>query len=64
MRDGEGREIDFRNTVILMTANLGSDLLMQLLDEQPEASESDLHELLRRCCAVTSSLRCWPASRR
>lgn len=47
MRDGEGREIDFRNTVILMTANLGSDLLMQLLDEQPEDSESDLHELLR-----------------
>lgn len=47
MRDGEGREIDFRNTVILMTANLGSDLLMQLLGEQPEASESDLHELLR-----------------
>lgn len=30
MRDGEGREIDFRNTVILMTANLGSDHLMQL----------------------------------
>jgi type VI secretion system protein VasG len=47
MRDGEGREIDFRNTVILMTSNLGSDPLMQLLDEQPEATESDLHELLR-----------------
>ena len=47
MRDGEGREIDFRNTVILMTSNLGSDQLMQLLDEQPEATESDLHELLR-----------------
>lgn len=47
MRDGEGREIDFRNTVILMTANLGSDLLMQLLDEQPDASHRDLHELLR-----------------
>ncbi|WP_428944138.1 type VI secretion system ATPase TssH [Pantoea sp. FN060301] len=47
MRDGEGREIDFRNTVILMTSNLGSDLIMQLLDEQPEATESDLHELLR-----------------
>jgi len=25
MRDGEGREIDFRNTVIIMTSNLGSD---------------------------------------
>ncbi|XXD08722.1 type VI secretion system ATPase TssH [Klebsiella sp. R445] len=47
MRDGEGREIDFRNTVILMTSNLGSDHLMQLLDEQPEATEGDLHELLR-----------------
>ncbi|QMM55206.1 type VI secretion system ATPase TssH (plasmid) [Enterobacter sp. RHB15-C17] len=47
MRDGEGREIDFRNTVILMTSNLGSDPLMQLLDEQPDASEGDLHELLR-----------------
>ncbi|HAP0235152.1 TPA: AAA domain-containing protein, partial [Escherichia coli] len=47
MRDGEGREIDFRNTVILMTSNLGSDHLMQLLDEQPEATEACLHELLR-----------------
>ncbi|MFZ5272933.1 MULTISPECIES: type VI secretion system ATPase TssH [Enterobacter] len=47
MRDGEGREIDFRNTVILMTSNLGSDHLMQLLDEKPEATEADLHELLR-----------------
>lgn len=47
MRDGEGREIDFRNTVILMTSNLGSELLMQLLEEQPEATESDLHQLLR-----------------
>jgi len=47
MRDGEGREIDFRNTVILMTSNLGSDLIMQLLEEQPEATEADLHELLR-----------------
>ncbi|ELY2496063.1 type VI secretion system ATPase TssH [Cronobacter muytjensii] len=47
IRDGEGREIDFRNTVILMTSNLGSDPLMQLLEEQPEATENDLHELLR-----------------
>ncbi|MEN4556688.1 type VI secretion system ATPase TssH [Pantoea agglomerans] len=47
MRDGEGREIDFRNTVILMTSNLGSDHIMQLLDEQPDATEGDLHALLR-----------------
>ncbi len=47
MRDGEGREIDFRNTVIIMTANLGSDHLMQMLDEQPETTEAELHELIR-----------------
>ncbi|WP_168385670.1 type VI secretion system ATPase TssH [Erwinia amylovora] len=47
MRDGEGREIDFRNSVILMTANLGSDHLIQLLDERPEATHGDLHALLR-----------------
>lgn len=47
MRDGEGREIDFRNTVILMTSNLGSDHLMQLLDEQPDATDGDLHARLR-----------------
>ena len=47
MRDGEGREIDFRNTVILMTSNLGSDLLQTCLHERPDSSDSDLHELLR-----------------
>lgn len=47
MRDGEGREIDFRNTVILMTSNLGSDPLMQRLEEHPDASDAELHEWLR-----------------
>lgn len=47
MRDGEGREIDFRNTLILMTSNLGSDQLMALFDEMPDAPVSTQHELLR-----------------
>ncbi|NMY30715.1 type VI secretion system ATPase TssH [Pseudomonas sp. WS 5412] len=47
MRDGEGREIDFRNTVILMTSNLGSDELQTCLQEFPDAPDSTLHELLR-----------------
>ncbi|HEY0289378.1 MAG TPA: type VI secretion system ATPase TssH [Pseudomonas sp.] len=47
MRDGEGREIDFRNTVIIMTSNLGSDELQACLQEQPDAADSDLHEVLR-----------------
>ena len=47
MRDGEGREIDFRNTVILMTSNLGSDLLHNCWQAQPDAPDSVLHEQLR-----------------
>ncbi|BCR03024.1 ClpV1 family T6SS ATPase [Desulfuromonas versatilis] len=30
MRDGEGREIDFKNTVILMTSNLGAEAIAEL----------------------------------
>jgi type VI secretion system protein VasG len=30
VNDGEGREIDFRNTLILMTSNLGSDCIVDL----------------------------------
>ena len=33
MRDGEGREIDFKNTVIVMTANLGSAELISLFEQ-------------------------------
>ena len=41
MRDGEGREIDFTNCVIILTSNLGSDRIMELWQEHmaPEASD-------------------------
>ncbi|ABD55940.1 type VI secretion system ATPase TssH [Jannaschia sp. CCS1] len=35
LRDGEGRDVDFRNTTILMTANTGTDTLATLA-EDPE----------------------------
>ena len=44
MRDGEGREIDFKNTVILMTSNLGANELQQLLQPEPEAQEPEEQE--------------------
>ncbi|CAM3921028.1 Chaperone protein ClpB [Pseudomonas reidholzensis] len=44
MRDGEGREIDFRNTVILMTSNLGGELLQDRPAQEPD---SVLQALLR-----------------
>lgn len=37
MRDGEGRVIDFRNTVIVMTSNLGSDQILAATDAVAEA---------------------------
>jgi type VI secretion system protein VasG len=30
MEDGEGRDIDFRNTIILLTSNVGTDLIMAM----------------------------------
>ncbi|MEX3933664.1 type VI secretion system ATPase TssH [Paraburkholderia phymatum] len=38
MRDGEGRVIDFRNTVILMTSNLASERIMAAIDTAKEAA--------------------------
>jgi ATP-dependent Clp protease ATP-binding subunit ClpB len=33
LTDGQGRTVDFRNTVIIMTSNLGSQLIRELADE-------------------------------
>ena len=34
LTDGQGRTVDFRNTVIIMTSNLGSDLIMESAGEE------------------------------
>jgi type VI secretion system protein VasG len=48
MKDGEGRDIDFRNTVIIMTSNQGSDLIAQLFADPETAPEpAGLAEALR-----------------
>jgi type VI secretion system protein VasG len=39
LEDGEGREIDFKNTIILLTSNVGTDTIMKLCadpDTKPE----------------------------
>jgi type VI secretion system protein VasG len=41
MKDGEGRDIDFKNTVIIMTSNAGTDLITRLFadpDSAPDAT--------------------------
>jgi type VI secretion system protein VasG len=51
MEDGEGRLIDFKNTIILLTSNAGSDLIMNLCKDpelmpSPEAIAKALREPL------------------
>ena len=46
--DGEGREINFRNTVIILTSNTGTDRIMQwCLNAQPQPTPEDIVEGLR-----------------
>ncbi|MXV45320.1 ATP-dependent chaperone ClpB [Saccharibacter sp. 17.LH.SD] len=35
LTDGQGRVVDFRNTIIVLTSNLGSDILSQQKDGEP-----------------------------
>jgi type VI secretion system protein VasG len=46
MRDGEGREIDFRNCVILMTSNLGSEDIHELVTAEPDIAQPALLEAI------------------
>ncbi len=48
LEDGEGREIDFKNTVILLTSNVGTDTIMRACRD-PEAAPGleELGELIR-----------------
>ena len=49
MEDGEGRFIDFRNTIILLTSNAGTDMIMDLCSDPELAPESHvLSESLKK----------------
>jgi len=53
IKDGEGRDIDFKNTVIIMTSNAGSDAISAICAQEEEKPDPDLllesmrHELLK-----------------
>ena len=49
MKDSEGREISFKNTIILLTTNVGSDLLMNMCADPDLLPEPEgLAEALRK----------------
>ena len=50
MTDGKGRTVDFRNTIMIMTSNLGSDLIMKMAEnnESEENIATQIEEILHQ----------------
>lgn len=46
LADGEGRVIDFKNTVVFLTSNLGTDVIQQMCESGEEVSIDDLREAI------------------
>lgn len=46
LRDGEGRDIDFKNTAIVMTANTGAELLFELTADPDTIPDGEVLERL------------------
>ena len=47
LTDGKGRKVDFRNTVLVMTSNVGSAALFELAGQDPERARREAMEALR-----------------
>jgi len=48
LTDGKGRTIDFKNTIIIMTSNLGSEIIREHVQENWEKVKESVLELVRR----------------
>jgi ATP-dependent Clp protease ATP-binding subunit ClpB len=46
LTDGQGRVVNFQNTVVIMTSNLGSQVIQETLDD-PEAMREEVLEALQ-----------------
>ncbi len=47
LTDGKGRTVDFRNTVMVMTSNVGSNAIFELSHKDPERARKEAMEALR-----------------
>ena len=48
LTDGKGRTVDFRNTVLIMTSNVGSAAIYELAGKDPERARKEAMEALRQ----------------
>ena len=46
LTDGQGRTVDFKNTVIIMTSNLGSDVIQELAGSEYEKMKAAVMEIV------------------
>jgi ATP-dependent Clp protease ATP-binding subunit ClpB len=47
LTDGKGRTVDFRNTVIIMTSNVGSSAIFDLMEKDPKKAREEAMAALR-----------------
>ena len=47
LTDGKGRTVDFRNTVLVMTSNVGSTAISEMAGKDPESARKEAMEALR-----------------
>ena len=47
LTDGKGRTVDFRNTVLVMTSNVGSSAISEMAGKDPERARKEAMEALR-----------------
>jgi len=48
MTDGQGRTVDFKNSILIMTSNLGSQLIMELGEQNREEMVKQVNEILHQ----------------
>ena len=48
MTDGQGRTVDFKNSILIMTSNLGSQLIMELGEQNREEMVKQVDEILHQ----------------
>ena len=48
LTDNKGRTVDFKNTILVMTSNVGSDIIQGYMEKLPEVTGIDMEALSRR----------------
>ncbi len=48
MTDGKGRTVDFKNTLLIMTSNLGSHIIMEMDQRDPIGMRQQIEDLLHK----------------